>query len=236
MPDILASCSACGRSFVAGQFGADGMALGIAGQSVYIEHLESGPGGVQMQGVAASCPYCGGVGNIPDGTYQYVRDGLRVLRQLTPAEARDLLQALKRYQDGAADEAEVQSHTPAAAVSLVRRAVDNADKKFWITILLTILLYVLSNRSASQDHQQLQQQITQMQKVDEHQLQVEQEIAKMIQEAEHSQPQVVATKSSPSRARPPSTSVVQPEHLPNKNDPCWCGSGRSFKRCHKRSE
>ena len=30
-------------------------------------------------------------------------------------------------------------------------------------------------------------------------------------------------------ANPPTT-------LPQANDPCWCGSGRKYKRCHKRSE
>ena len=27
-----------------------------------------------------------------------------------------------------------------------------------------------------------------------------------------------------------------PTTLPQANDPCWCGSGRKYKRCHKRSE
>ena len=27
-----------------------------------------------------------------------------------------------------------------------------------------------------------------------------------------------------------------PSHLPQSNDPCWCGSGRRYKRCHKGSE
>ncbi len=27
-----------------------------------------------------------------------------------------------------------------------------------------------------------------------------------------------------------------PETLPQANDPCWCGSGRKYKRCHRRSE
>jgi methionyl aminopeptidase len=27
-----------------------------------------------------------------------------------------------------------------------------------------------------------------------------------------------------------------PSMLPQANDPCWCGSGRKYKRCHKRSE
>ncbi|MSZ16545.1 MAG: type I methionyl aminopeptidase, partial [Actinobacteria bacterium] len=27
-----------------------------------------------------------------------------------------------------------------------------------------------------------------------------------------------------------------PETLPASNDPCWCGSGRKYKRCHKGTE
>src|SRR5829696_2811350 len=27
-----------------------------------------------------------------------------------------------------------------------------------------------------------------------------------------------------------------PAMLPQANDPCWCGSGRKYKRCHRRSE
>jgi methionyl aminopeptidase len=29
---------------------------------------------------------------------------------------------------------------------------------------------------------------------------------------------------------------AQPAVLPHANDPCWCGSGRKYKRCHRRSE
>ena len=31
-------------------------------------------------------------------------------------------------------------------------------------------------------------------------------------------------------------SSVAPAALPKANDPCWCGSGRKYKRCHKKSE
>ncbi|MGA1722342.1 MAG: SEC-C metal-binding domain-containing protein, partial [Ilumatobacteraceae bacterium] len=27
-----------------------------------------------------------------------------------------------------------------------------------------------------------------------------------------------------------------PDVLPQANDPCWCGSGRRYKRCHRVSE
>jgi len=26
--------------------------------------------------------------------------------------------------------------------------------------------------------------------------------------------------------------VVVPEVTPGRNDPCWCGSGRKYKKCH----
>ncbi len=29
---------------------------------------------------------------------------------------------------------------------------------------------------------------------------------------------------------------AEPATLPKANDPCWCGSGRKYKRCHKKSE
>jgi methionyl aminopeptidase len=32
------------------------------------------------------------------------------------------------------------------------------------------------------------------------------------------------------------TSVQPPSALPQANDPCWCGSGRKYKRCHRASE
>ena len=32
------------------------------------------------------------------------------------------------------------------------------------------------------------------------------------------------------------TIAQPPTVLPQANDPCWCGSGRKYKRCHKKSE
>ena len=32
------------------------------------------------------------------------------------------------------------------------------------------------------------------------------------------------------------TMAQPPTVLPQANDPCWCGSGRKYKRCHKKSE
>jgi len=33
-----------------------------------------------------------------------------------------------------------------------------------------------------------------------------------------------------------STTTNAPPALPQSNDPCWCGSGRKYKRCHRRTE
>ena len=33
-----------------------------------------------------------------------------------------------------------------------------------------------------------------------------------------------------------SVTATVPSTLPKANDPCWCGSGRKYKRCHKKSE
>ena len=30
--------------------------------------------------------------------------------------------------------------------------------------------------------------------------------------------------------------ITSPNVLPSANDPCWCGSGRKYKRCHKQFE
>jgi len=32
------------------------------------------------------------------------------------------------------------------------------------------------------------------------------------------------------------TMTTPPSTLPQSNDPCWCGSGRKYKRCHRRTE
>ena len=34
----------------------------------------------------------------------------------------------------------------------------------------------------------------------------------------------------------PSSVATAPTVLPQANEPCWCGSGRKYKRCHKRTE
>ncbi len=46
---------------------------------------------------------------------------------------------------------------------------------------------------------------------------------------------VQAPKSTQAPAYDPTPAPsVQPAQRPGRNDPCWCGSGLKFKRCHGR--
>jgi uncharacterized protein YecA (UPF0149 family) len=61
------------------------------------------------------------------------------------------------------------------------------------------------------------------------------EVANMMRQVDAARDEAVqATKRTPAaRAVPPSSSMNPPDVLPNKNDPCWCGSNKKFKRCHR---
>ncbi|MDI9461460.1 MAG: SEC-C metal-binding domain-containing protein [Bacillota bacterium] len=37
-------------------------------------------------------------------------------------------------------------------------------------------------------------------------------------------------------AAPPAQQPVRKDHLPGRNDPCWCGSGKKYKNCHLNSD
>ncbi len=37
-------------------------------------------------------------------------------------------------------------------------------------------------------------------------------------------------------AAPPAQQPVRKDHLPGRNDPCWCGSGKKYKNCHLDSD
>ena len=83
---LIAVCTQCARPFTAGFGGAGHLALGTPGSTVFMEEVKIGadPGAVEMSGVTHSCPYCGGEGRIPDGLYNFLGDGLSVLRSVTP--------------------------------------------------------------------------------------------------------------------------------------------------------
>jgi hypothetical protein len=211
------------------------MALGLGGQSVYIGHMQGkGPGVVELEGVQVSCPRCGSMGSIPNGTYDFVRKGMRLLRDLTPQQSRTLAESLRQFQADPSTEIEVDDALPEDTKAFLLSVFQKADKKFWAGILVGMLAVVLGylgtkdivgaigeNRAvATQQFQQL----------DENDRAVCQELAEIMKAVDANRP--VAARTPPARAVPPPTSTAVPAELPNKNDSCWCGSGRKFKRCH----
>jgi hypothetical protein len=231
---IIAKCSECLRPFVAGWAGNREIALGVGGGSMYVDELNlHGPGVVEMTGVQHSCPFCGGVGDVPDGIYAFVEQGYSLLRDLSPDQARALVAALRRYVRDEATEEEVSEAAPAAARPFIRSTLKRYDPKFWIPILLTLVLFVAQQRASSQQATRIEEVVRDaIARSDEHALVAERQMAALREQIDRI---VDGRRSGTPRAKPTATNLSPPEQLPNKNDPCWCGSGRKFARCHRQA-
>jgi SEC-C motif len=221
---ILAECTKCGLPFVAGTMGPGGMTLGH-GQDVYIGHMTTGPGGTTMQGVEVQCTRCGSMGRVPDGVYGYVRRSRQVLRQITPQQSAAMLGAIRRYQAGQADEAEVEAATPEAARPFILETLKKADKKYWLTILIAVLVFLAQWRMSDDSKQAIEQSVAAAaHRQTEQDRQVEECIAEMMARVD------AELDGSPVSATTPSATAAETKL--GRNDPCWCGSGSKFKRCH----
>ncbi len=205
------------------------MALGLAGQNVYIDHLEIGddPGVVEMRGVQVSCPYCHSMGRVPEGVYDYVRQAVRLFRELTPDQARELAETLQRHEVGEAGVAEVEAQTPVAARPLVRDALKREDKRFRIGVLLAILGLLIAaygivqsgedTRAIGGDiHHSQAATAQEFRRLDENQRELCQVIENMMAAADAEM----------------TTLPTPPPRVPARHEPCWCGSGLKFRSCH----
>jgi hypothetical protein len=240
---IIAECGGCRRPFVAGSGGGGSMTLGPPGSSVYISHMETRGGVVQMEGVKVSCPYCGEMGRVPDGLYDFVSETRQVFQRFTAEQNRAILLALRRYEAGEIDEAQVEAEAPAEALALIRSTLKEADKKYWISLLVMILICLVQWRMSDESTSAIEQRVEQAQaasaqefrRLNQNEQAVCDEVSKMMRQADAARGVAVkATKRLPvPRDSPPLTTMSQPGVLPNKNDPCWCGSNKKFKRCHR---
>jgi hypothetical protein len=174
--DILAECKKCARPFVAGKSAGGRLTLGIPGGSGYIEHLHiDNQGLMSTRGVVLSCPYpgCSGEGQIPDGVYEFVEDGYRLLSEMTPGETQRLADALLRYERGEATEDEVVDATPKEARGFVQSALKKPDWKFWTSVVLSIALAVGSEVTDIDRDRKSQEELRKLssmvQMLDEHQ-------------------------------------------------------------------
>ena len=209
-----------------------------------------GGGTVKMEDVEAACPYCGAVGRVPDGIYDFVRESVRLLRQVNREEALSLIDVLQRYEQDESSDEEVAAAAPAEVRSFIREVLAKADKKFWIGIILTLLIVIYQKYDSSvsttaiqndisRNSEVLRQQLNQLSENDQrlsqqlHQLdenhrQLSLQVSDILNELQEEPASCPTARSSP-----PATSLDPPERLPNKNDPCWCGSQRAYKRCHR---
>jgi uncharacterized protein YecA (UPF0149 family) len=156
--------------------------------------------------------------NVLDGTIQALKATPWTIANLRRL---GLLLEVAKSSDLSADvlASRIESEVPGAEpiASLLRRP--NIDLKWWVMFVLAVLAIVIPHLDADQNasSSQIQQAIEQA---------------------------IVAVHDSPGDARPglsdpgtvsgeqgvPGTS----SQVPGRNDPCWCGSGIKFKRCHDR--
>ena len=159
-----------------------------------------------------------------------------------PEENLSMARALRRYEAGEIDEEQVETETPDVAKAFIRSTLQKADKKYWISLLLIVLIFLAQWRMSDDSTRAVEQSVGRAQtsiaeeyrRLDQQEQLVCEEVSEMMKQPEPSRDEAVGvTRRSPTpRAEPSPTSIAPPAVLPNRNDPCWCGSGRKFKRCH----
>ena len=181
-------------------------AVGLEGaRGVVIENFSVGP-----------CPTCGGTGHIPDGIYSATTDTISVIA--TSVKSAQALATLHRIlQRAHKEQASAErlaalledegsaDFSPVAAV--VRREANNIDIKYWIAIALAVV-GILEAHATDQ-------------KVDDLKATVDQIYSQVVTQHPAPTPAVVAPQ-------PTASSIPKV----GRNDPCPCGSGKEYKRCH----
>lgn len=232
---IIAKCTTCLRPFPAGWAGGQEMALGVGGGSMYVGELNvHGPGVVEMTGVQQSCPYCGGAGEIPDGIYAFLEEGYSLFRDVSAQEARALISALRRYVRDDATEDEVSEAAPERTRPFIQSTLARLDAKYWFGILLTLVLSIVGQTASSEQANRIERDVREaIARTEEHDAVAQNQIAALRDEIERMVAHRGRAPGGTPRAQPPPTTISPPDVLPNRNDPCWCGSGRRFGRCHR---
>lgn len=164
------------------------------------------------------CPRCGGRGHIPDGVYDVVGDTIRVLATTTQsAEALvQLARVLERARASGAQDpgrvaASIEKESPEfSALADVLRRLRGVRLIEWVTMALAVIA-ILQGAEAAQSNTRNDAKLDR--------------IYNMLVQEQKSTSTPVTTQTPPPRA------IAK---LPGRNDPCWCGSGLKFKRCHGR--
>lgn len=192
-------CDSCGTRFAQSNiFGGSGI--------VTLKDVGVGP-----------CPSCGGMGRVPDGTYQFNDDTIRLLQgpQRTKNELARFADILRGIlgNDATLDDgvATVRHEIPdlAPLVEEIRKT-RNADwQKFWLRAILSVVLTLLASQSIQAKNIDFNAAINQT--VEQHNYYSQQV-----------QPRMEQTP----------TNLPRQVHKVGRNEPCPCGSEKKYKKCH----
>jgi hypothetical protein len=174
------------------------------------------PGATFSDVTFGPCPYCGGDGHVPDGTYSFVGDVTRLLQapQRTVDELRRLAHILENAQERGADteeiKAEIERETPefASLTDLLPR--NRAELYAFIALILMIIQMLQSTPGNIPDI--------------------------------NIDPDIVVNATIQQQSRPPMSQPHTERHTHEnsprrvakvgRNDVCPCGSGKKYKYCH----
>lgn len=186
--NLPAICNKCGTVFSSG--------FAVSGNSsITMEGCSSGP-----------CPKCGGIGNVPNGVYNFINGALSLLSSdnYSKSDLRYLTNELRKIKDNKASieevALEVEETSPKFSEILdllpKTREEKRNDFQFWINTIISLLMLLTTFKSSTSNANNIN---------------IEQVINVMYQSEElHSD----YSKDI------------------GRNEKCPCGSGLKFKKCH----
>jgi hypothetical protein len=232
---LLAWCGNCKTTFVAGTFGAGGMAVGgstFGSNITYIGKMTSAPGGFDLSGSKTECPNCHHMADLPDGLYDttcgVVRRGLQVLRSISSDEASALAEALQQRQRGEVDNEDVVAVAPDEAKPWLRQVLDDQWTPFLLSVILALVLYFKADAGNAVTERHIihteQQDLVHIHQLQQDETDMQRMVREMIERMEH---------DSPPRAQPPKLAVERRAGVRLRpSSPCWCGTATKYKHCH----
>jgi hypothetical protein len=190
-----------------------------------------GASGLQIVGGRSSCPVCGKMGVIPDGSYSAPTESIIALRSLGNERLNAVVQVLRRSKTATADEivSRIQQEVPEAAdavETLVKWGLGARSGTLAAWVAVIIMLLTVKSQTSTQNT--VNNTVNNTVIVEASPPLSEDDLKNLIErkiaEAMEGRPPVRPTSN---------TSRIEPlSPTPGRNDPCHCGSGRRFKHCH----
>lgn len=180
-----------------------------SGGTLILEGNKSGP-----------CPSCGGYGSVPDGTYRVVEEIIEILSapQTTIDELMRLSLIIEKAEDQevTVDEMKREAEDKVPALSRVfdllpkNREEARSDIKFFLKLIMTAIPMVVASQQGPM-------------------IQVDQ----VINETYQNETNYYHETNTNYNISIKNTPHVKSRDI-GRNDPCYCGSGIKYKKCHGR--